>query len=85
MGAHRLKGIKTEKDLRKLKRKHSDLTVRTKNPTAEDRIDKMEKEIEKLKKQIATINAQSQKAYSKAINAEMRLYAMLTLLLTPDE
>jgi len=84
MGAHRLKGIKTEKDLRKLKRPHSDITVR-KNVTPDDRIDKLEKEIEKLKKQIATINAQSQKAYSKAINAEMRLYAMLTLLLTPDE
>jgi len=84
MGAHRLKGIKTEKDLRKLKRPHSDITVR-KNVTPDDRIDKLEKEIEKLKKQIATINAQSQKAYSKAINAEMRLYAMLTLLLTPDQ
>lgn len=80
MSAIKIKELKTEKDLQKLKHRHSDITTKNKIPTLEDRIVKLEREVKKLKKQLAMVNAQSQKAAAIAFNAEMRSLAALDRL-----
>jgi hypothetical protein len=81
MGLH----VKKESDYKKLIKPHTDITCIEHPETLADEVAKLQKQMTKLKQELAYVKAQSEKAYQKAFNTEIRLLTLLRSQQTTDE